>query len=208
MGLVLHRGAPGGGADLAAVGAWRHGGGLLVARDREAARRLELDELGRAAVILDRRVVTLGGLRHEVRRATGLPPAEPPGELALRLALVEALAARLWPGFGASAAGPGFPAVAARAILELRAGRVAPAELAAASGDAVVADLAELARAVPDGLVHADAAWAAADAAGGLAAFPPVAVVGFDDLAPADWALLRALGRVTDVAVALAYRPG
>ena len=210
MGLVLHRGAPGGAADRAAVGAWRQAGGLLVARDRDAARRLELAELAAAAVLLDRRVVTLGGLRSQVRRAAGMRAAEPPAELALRLALVEALAARItWPGFGESAEGPGFPAVAARAILELRSGRVAPPELAAAGrGDAVIADLAELARALPHGLAHADLAWEAADAAGRLSAFPPVAVVGFDDLAPPDWAMLRALGRVTDVAVALAYRPG
>ena len=41
-----------------------------------------------------------------------------------------------------------------------------------------------------------------------LAVFPPVTLLGFDDFSPPDWALLRALGRVTEVVAVTPYVSG
>src|SRR5262249_56051071 len=89
--------------------------------------------------------------------------------------------------WGAGAGGRGFVGTLERAVGELRAARVTPAELRhAAPRDGPSADLAVLYGEV-DGrlrLPH-DLAWEAADAASGLGAHPPVAVDGLGDPAPA-----------------------
>ncbi len=212
MALRLHRGPAFGAASRAARAAWTDRGGLLVLRDRDAVGVALEEAAGPGGVVLDREAVTFAGLRARVRAAAGLGPEEPPSSVAVRLALQEALGSRLaWPGFGRAVDAPGLLGVLERAIAELRGARVRPAELARAApaAGAPSADLAAL-YADLEGtlLLRADLEWAAADAASALDAFPPVAVDGLDDLAPAAWAMLRGLARVTDVEVAMVHEAG
>src|SRR5205085_1444919 len=179
----------------------------LVVRDADAATRALAQAAG-AGALLGREVVTLAGLRGRVRRAAGLGEADLPAPIATRLALQEALAGRSWPGFGATVEAPGFLGALERAVAELRRARIDPSELAGEPLPPPQRDLAELYGDVQNALrLPVDADWETADAAGALSAFPPVALVGFDDLSPDAWALLRRLGDVTEVTLALAYEP-
>jgi RecB family exonuclease len=190
-------------------GRWRERGGLLVVPTREAAAQALADEAGELGAVLGREAVTFAGLRGRVAAAAGIPePAQAP-RIERRLALREVLEAADLSAFGASARTPGFLGGIERALGELRAARVPPDRVAAAATTPVARAVAAVHAAawgvVPD---PSDALWTVADAAAGLAAFPPVVVAGFDDLVPGQWALLRALGRRAPVEVVLPFDPG
>lgn len=190
-----------------ALARWRERGGLLAVPRRELAARLLLDEAAAGAPALGREAVTFAGLRGRAAAAAGIADPEPPAPIAVRLALREALATVDLGELGDSARAPGFLAAAERALAELRAARVPPARTAAAAATPVaraVAAIHAAATAVP---LPGDGLWEVADAAAGIGAFPAVTVAGFDDLVPAQWALLRALGRVAPVEVVMPFDP-
>jgi RecB family exonuclease len=191
-----------------ALGRWRERGGLLVVPRREAAARALLDEAGGGAAVMGREAVTFAGLRARVAAAAGVAEVEPPAPIEVRLALREVLDGADLRAFGLSARGPGFLSAIERALAELRAARVPPARVTAAATTATGRALAAIHAAAGAVPLPADALWAAADAARGVAAFPPVTVAAFDDLVPAQWALLHALSRATSVEVVMPFDAG
>ena len=192
-------------AERRALTRWRERGGLLVTTDRDAAGRLTLTALQEQPVIRDRQVVSLAALRMRVLEAAGRPAPEPQSTIGVRLGLQNAIRAVATPALGDSRNAPGFLATLERAVTEMREARLTPQEVRAAASDPIAMDVADLYDACVGVRSPVDDRWTAADAATAIAAFPPVTVVGFDDLAPPDWALLRALG---DVEVAMAFTPG
>lgn len=206
MPLELHRGPAFGAADRIARERWLERGGLLVVGDRDLA----VEALRHAGpLVIDRRAVTLAGLRAEVLRAAGRADAEPISPIRARLALQEIVQARIWPGFGPATQAPGFISALARALTELRAGGLTPARVTAAArgAGAVAEDMAAVYSDAAGVGLPIDAAWEAVAATRSLRAFAPLSVAGFDDLDPPTWALLHALGRIADVVVGLVYEP-
>jgi hypothetical protein len=191
-----------------ATARWRELGGLLVVPRPEHAARALLEQAAGGAAALGREAVTFAGLRARVADAAGVPDPAPPAAIEVRLALREVLDSAGLSAFGASAGAPGFLSAIERAVAELRGARVPPGRAEAAAATPVAAAVAAIhaaaAEAVP---MPGDGLWAVADAAGRVARFPPVTVAGFDDLVPAQWALLHALGRATGVEVVMPFDP-
>ncbi len=191
-----------------ATARWRERGGMLVVPRREDAARALLGEAAGGATVVGREAVTFAGLRGRVAAAAGVPEPEPPAAIEVRLALREVVEAADLSAFGASARTPGFLSALERAVGELRAARVPPARAAAAAATPVAAAVAAIHVAAADAVpLPSDGLWAIADAAAAVRWFPPVTVAGFDDLVPAQWALLHALGRTTRVEVVMPFDP-
>jgi RecB family exonuclease len=207
VGLILTR-APAFSAALPhALAGWRERGGLLVVPRREAAAEAMLAEAEALGAVLGREAVTPAGLRGRVADALGRPEPERPSRIDTRLGLREVLASVDLTPFGPSSETPGFLAAIERAIAELRGARVSAEAVRTAAVTPIDRALAEI-HAAALAMPHpADAAWQVADMAADLDAFPPVTVAGFDDLDPAAWALLAALGRVSEVDVVVPFDP-
>ena len=187
---------------------WRDSGGLLVVSDRDAAIRALLRAARTEGVVAGRDAVTFAALRARIHAAAGAAPPLAPAGVRVRLGLLEALGRCDLPALGEAARAPGFLSALERAIGELREGRLGAAEVRGASSDAVIADLATIHERASEVRMPADERWRAVELAEGLDAFPPVAVCGFDDLAPPEWALLRTLGERGAAAVVMPYAPG
>jgi RecB family exonuclease len=190
-----------------ALAAWRQRGGLLVLPRREAATSALLAEAGAAGAVIGREAITPAALRGRVIAAAGLPEPDAASWIDVRLGLREVLDSVDLTPFGESAQTPGFLSGIERAIGELRGAGVTAEALHAAAEAPTARCLAEIhagALSVPH---PSDVGWRAAEAAATLTAFPPVTVAGFDDLDPAAWALLRALGVVADVEVVMPFDP-
>lgn len=191
-----------------ALASWGARGGLLVVPRRSAVTEALLAESA-AGVLIDREAVTFAGLRSRVLDAAAASEPEVPTRLGIRLALREVLDTLDLTAFGDSAGAPGFLTGVERAIGELRVARIPPARLAAAAVTPVGRAVADIHAAAWDAVVHpADAVWTAAEAAAGLGYFPPVTVGGFDDLVPGQWALLRALGEISEIEVVMPFAAG
>lgn len=187
---------------------WAERGGLLVVPSREAAG----DALREAAAdgpVVGREAITFAALRGRVASALGIAESEAPSRIATRLALGEVLAGCDLGAFGASARTPGFLEAIERVLGELREARVAPERAQVAATTPVAAAVAAVYAAAFDLVPHpADALWSVADHAAALTSFPAVTVVGFDDLVPGQWSLLRALAATAPVEVVLPYAEG
>ena len=120
--------------------------------------------------------------------------------LALRCAITEAL----------DPPGAGHVAALERLILELRGARASPAAFTAAAeatGSPPLRTAARVYQAVAD-IPSPDAPeWETVDAAASVE-IGPLYLVGFDDYAPVEWALLRALAARNPIAAGLAYEQG
>lgn len=208
MGLTLTR-APSFSAALPhAREAWRGRGGLLVVPRREAATDALLDAAG-AGALLGLEAVTFGGLRGRVAQAAGTPEPARPARIEVRIALREVLKEVDLAPFGESEHAPGFLGAVERALGELRGAGVTADRARAAAATPRGRALAEIHGAALGRVPHpADAAWDAVGLAARVRRFPPVTVSGFDDLDPAGWALLRALGEATEVEAVVPYEPG
>lgn len=197
MALLLKRVASPGSQNLPAMG-------FLVVGDRDAALRTM-----RAVAMIaggSAEVLTLAALRGRVLSAAGLPEARPPSAVAVRLGLREATDGASTPALAASRQSPGFLPALERAMAELWRAKV-PATTCAARAPSAIADDVSTLYSVVETFPSAETGrWAVVDAVSLLTEFPPVSVVGFDDLSPADWALLRNLGRVTAVEVVMPYQ--
>ncbi|MCC6831909.1 MAG: PD-(D/E)XK nuclease family protein [Thermoleophilia bacterium] len=182
--------------------------GLAVVRDADAAGQLQrqLIHVGGAPEGLE--VVTMGALRARVAVAAGIANETGGGPLATRVGLRSAARRVDLAPLGASASAPGFLSALERAVGELREADVDPVRLAEAATEGSTRTIAQIALAAGDVPFPVDGRWATARAAETLTAFPAVTLVGFDDIPPPDWALLRALGRITDVTVVMPYAAG
>ena len=199
MALTLHVGARSSGVDRLLTERWREGGGLLVARDEHAlAQALTAATMGGA--VWGCRAGTFATLFGRARELAGLADAERRDGLALRCAITEAL----------DPPGAGHVAALERLILELRGARATPAEFtaaAAATGFAPLRTAARVYAAVAD-IPSPDAPeWETVDGPGAVD-IGPVYTVGFDDYAPVEWALLRALAARNAIDAGLAYERG
>jgi len=199
MGMMLHVGARSSGLDQGLVERWRDGGGTLVARDDIVlGRALEIATANGA--VWGCRAGTFATLFGRTRAATGLPEPDRRDGLALRCAITEQL----------DPPGAGHVAPLERLILELRAARADPPEFAAAAERTAFAPLRAAADiyAATAAIPSPDAPeWETVDRAEEVE-LGPVFVVGFDDYAPIEWALLRALARRNPVEAGLAYEEG
>jgi RecB family exonuclease len=165
-------------------------------------------------------VITFGALFGLIATAAGSPPGavlSPAQRRRCVEAAVEELSARLGP-LRRSAARPGFAAAFARLLDELQAGGVGPREVEASAGtlegSAYLADVATLFagyEAARERSGRLDAAGIAREAIGLLRADPgpwagrPVFLYGLDDLTPAQFDLVEALARHTEVTVAVTF---
>ncbi len=196
MGLTLHVGARSSGVDGLLTERWRQDGGLLVARDEHSLARALAAATAEGAV-WGCRAGTFATLFARARELAGLADAERRDGLALRCAITESL----------DPTGAGHVAALERLILELRSARATPAAFAAAAeatGSAPLRTAARVYHAVAD-IPSPDAPeWETVDAAASVA-IGPVCLVGFDDYAPVEWALLRALAVRNPIAAGLAY---
>ncbi|MGD9695504.1 MAG: PD-(D/E)XK nuclease family protein [Thermoleophilia bacterium] len=188
--------------------AWAARGGLLVVPRRAVATGLMLAEAV-DGVVLDREAVTFAALLDRVAQAAGTVPSRPPSRLRLRLDLHQVLERADLAAFGPSARTPGFLTAVERAVGELRAARIHPDAVDAAAASPLDRAVAAVHRLAWERVRHpADTLWEVAETAEALDRFDPVTVVGYDDLVPGQWALLRALGRIADVTVVLPFAPG
>ncbi len=199
MGLTLHVGARSSGIDRMLTDRWRAGGGLLVARDDHSLGQA-LDIATADGAVWGCRAGAFAMLFGRTRELAGLPDPERRDGLALRCAITEAL----------DPPGAGHVGALERLILELRAGRATPAEFTAAAEAADSAALRTAARvyaAVAD-IPSPDAPeWETVDGAATVE-IGSVYLVGFDDYAPVEWALLCALAGRNPIEAGLAYEVG
>ena len=146
------------------------------------------------------RAGTFATLFGRARELAGLAEAERRDGLALRCAITEAL----------DPPGAGHVAALERLILELRGARASPAAFTAAAeatGSPPLRTAARVYQAVAD-IPSPDAPeWETVDAAASVE-IGPLYLVGFDDYAPVEWALLRALASRNPIAAGLAYEQG
>ncbi len=170
---------------------------VIAARD-EALLNERLLRLTANGTVWDVRAVTFAGLLAMLRERAGL--GNPPS-----LDVIE-FRSRLATALGGDPGAGRVPPLE-RAVRELRANRVTPHALRDLQRTAPSAALAELVPAyalTADLLVPDDALWLLAEAAEAIT-LGRVVIAGFDDFAPAQWAVLRALGRLNDVHVFVAY---
>ena len=199
MPLTLHLGARTSAADDVVLRAVRARGGLLVARD-EALLAQHLRALVAGGAVLDVRGATQAGLLAIVRERAGLGEAPRRSGVALRSAIVSVL--------GEDVAGRLAPLE--RAVRELRGARVpasAVMRLAAVRPSPALRELDAVVRACAEVELPEDDLWRLVDAARAVE-LGVVAVVSFDDFAPWQWALLRALAETSDVQVSLPFEDG
>ena len=196
MGLTLHVGARSSGIDRLLTKRWRAGGGLLVARDDHSLGQA-LDAATADGAVWGCRAGAFATLFGRTRELAGLPDSERRDGLALRCAITEAL----------DPPGAGHVAALERLILELRAARATPEAFtaaAAARDSEALRTAARVYAAVAD-IPSPDAPeWETVDAAAAVE-IGPVYLVGFDDYAPVEWALLRALATRNPIEAGLAY---
>jgi hypothetical protein len=199
MGLTLHVGARSSGIDRLLTNRWRAGGGLLVARDDHSLGQA-LDAATADGAVWGCRAGAFATLFGRTRELAELPDSERRDGLALRCAITEEI----------DPPGAGHVAALERLILELRAARATPEAFAAAAeatGSAPLRTAARVYAAVVD-IPSPDAPeWETVDAAGAVE-IGPVYLVGFDDYAPVEWALLCALRTRNPVEAGLAYEQG
>lgn len=196
MGLTLHVGSRSSGVDRLLTERWREGGGLLVARDEHALGQALAAATAEGAV-WGCRAGAFATLFGRARELAGLAEAQRRDGLALRCAITEAL----------DPPGAGHVAALERLILELRAARATPAAFTAAAKASGFAPLLTAARvyAAVAAIPSPDAPeWETVDAAAAVE-IGPVYLVGFDDYAPVEWALLRALAGRNPIDAGLAY---
>lgn len=167
--------------------------GLIVARD-DAILAESMTQASAGGTAFGLRGATLAGLCAIVRQAGNLPDPEPADGLGLRAILADVLGGE--PGAGR------VPPLE-RAVRELRAGFVPVAGLR----DVVAEDLASAVERTATIELPEDALWDVADAACDID-IGTVTVVGFDDLSPGQWALLRGLATRNTVSVHLPYEDG
>ncbi len=199
MGLMLHVGSRSSGVDRLLVDRWRDGGGTLVARDDIVlGRALEIATANGA--IWGCRAGTFATLFGRTRDAAGLQDAVRRDGLALRCAITEQL----------DPPGAGHVAPLERLIHEVRAARASPSQFTAAAkatGFAPLRTAADIYAATAE-IPSPDAPeWATVDGAERVE-LDPIFVIGFDDYAPIEWALLRALAKRNPVEAGLAYEEG
>jgi ATP-dependent helicase/DNAse subunit B len=168
-------------------------------------------------------VLTFGALFGQIATAAGSPPGAVLSPAQRRRCVevaVEELSGRLGP-LRRSAGRPGFAAAFARLLDELQAAAVGPHEVEASAGtlegSAYLADVATLFagyEAARERSGRLDAAGIAREAIGLLAADPgpwagrPVFLYGLDDLTPAQFDLVEALARHTEVTIAVPFEEG
>jgi RecB family exonuclease len=167
-------------------------------------------------------VLTFGALFDQIATAAGSPPggvlSSTQRERCVAVA-VEGLLPRLGP-LRRSAARPGFAAAFTRLLDELQAAGVGPPEVEASAGtlegSAYLTDVAALFAGYEAACVRSgrlDAAGIAREAIGLLRDDPgpwagrPVFLYGLDDLTPAQFDLVEALARRTEVTIAVPFEP-
>ncbi|HMM48408.1 MAG TPA: hypothetical protein PKE32_02175, partial [Miltoncostaeaceae bacterium] len=182
-------------------------GGLVVVGDRDAAARLRRSLIDAPDDGRTREVITLAALRARVATAVNHVPPPCPAPVLRRIALRAALDDPLLDAFGPAARTPGFLAALERALVELRTARITPERLAQVADRLPERALAAAYAATVALIEPVDLHWALVDAAEALTRFPPVSVVGVDEIIPPDWALLRRLARHTQVRVTLLHAP-
>ena len=196
MPLTLHLHSRSGEPDLRSLLA-EQGETVIAARD-EALLNERLLRLTESGTVWDVRGVTFAGLLAMIRERAGL--GDPPSldVIAFRGRLADALGGD--PGAGR------VPPLE-RAVRELRANRVTPhalRELQRTAPSATIGELVPAYALTTDLPVPDDGIWLLAAAADTIA-LGRVVIAGFDDFAPAQWAVVRALAQMNDVHVLVAY---
>ena len=167
-------------------------------------------------------VLTFGALFGQIATAAGSPPGavlSPTQRERCVAVAVEGLLSRLGP-LRRSAARPGFAAAFTRLLDELQAAGVGPPQVEASAGtlegSAYLTDIATLFagyEAARERSGRLDAAGIAREAIGLLRDDPgpwtgrPVFLYGLDDLTPAQFDLVEALARETEVTIAVPFEP-
>jgi RecB family exonuclease len=199
MGLTLHVGARSSGIDRLLTNRWRAGGGLLVARDDHSLGQA-LDAATADGAVWGCRAGAFATLFGRTRELAGLPDSDRRDGLALRCAITEVL----------DPPGAGHVAALERLILELRAARATPeafAAVAEARDSAPLRTAAQVYAAVADTPSPDAPEWETVDAATAVE-IGPIYLVGFDDYATVEWALLQQLATRNPIEAGLAYEEG
>lgn len=197
--MTLHVGSRLSGVDRLLVERWRDGGGTLVARDDIVLGRA-LDIATARGAVWGCRAGTFATLFGRTRDAAGLPDPDRRDGLALRCAITEQL----------DPPGAGHVAPLERLIHELRAARVSPSRFARAAegtGFPPLRTAANIYTATTEVPSRDAPDWETVDRAEEVE-LGPIFAVGFDDYAPIEWALLRALAQRNPVEAGLAYEEG